>query len=133
MPPIAEQFDSEMEAQPEFVQQEPVDSVTGQTTLIAPDRIAPDRFAPDRFAFVKIAFVRSAFVRFAPDRFAFVRSAPDRFAFVRSTPDRFALDRFAPGPMRYPPIKFHSVGRTNGVPTMPPDCTPVRIAPVRYA
>ena len=42
---------------------------------------------------------------------------------------RFAPDRFAPGPMRYPPIKFHSGGRAIGVPQE----TPVRIAPVSSA
>ena len=100
-----------------------------------PVRSNPERSLPDRSALGPIRYPpmscqsggRTGVPVMSPDR------TPVRFTVVRSTLFRSALVRSAfvrsaSGPIRQPLMSCQSVGKEDGVPVIPPDRTPVRVA-----
>ena len=70
------------------------------------------------FASLKLALSTSASVKSAPVKSAPVKSAPVKLTF---------------GPTIYPLVILYPVGRFTGLPIMPPDFTPVKVAPDKSA
>jgi hypothetical protein len=123
---------------------------------LARDRSAPDRSAPDRSAPIRSASIparyplaslqpegrargapvrppdltprRSAEVKSVPAISAPVRTADIRFREVKFKVERFAFVRSALGPRKYPPRKSQGAGTRLGVPVIPPEWIPSKVA-----
>ena len=78
-------------------------------------------------------------VRVAPVNTALVRLALLSLSLERLRLANWALARYAPGPTRYPPkpgepvTNAHAFGNDAGLPTIPPELTLLRVAPVKMA
>ena len=100
-------------------------NVSDVTKRLPPVSIWTDPDTAKVFATVTTAPLITGRLGMADGRNAWCRFAPVSVAPVRV--------RLAPGPIRYPCISCQLVGKSPGLPVIPPEVTPARYVSIRFA